>query len=150
MPKTILDALHYWQNLHETDIYNREDPHPFHVATGSSQGTRGQLKGSEDILALIFHWMDRFAGIPKAFWKATWSQMIVFETYLLYRFFWFPMAAKKGIISFSFSFSLSLHLSPLYLSHISLYILFPGAYVFPLLHQKLILDRGSVLVFLTV
>lgn len=61
VPKTILDAL---QNLHETNICNRGDPQPFHVATGRLQGTREQLNHSEDILALIFHWMSRFAGIP--------------------------------------------------------------------------------------
>lgn len=60
-----------------------------------------------------------------------------------------PHDSKKGILYFSFSFSLSLPLSPLYVAHIFQYrLLSPGGCFFPLLHQKLILDRDSVLVFL--
>lgn len=146
MLKNILDPLRYWQNLGEVDIYNGGDHHRFHVAAGSQQSTGGQLNPYEDILAHSSPWLEIFASTPEAFWKDTRSQMSVFETHLLYRFFWFPMAAKTEF--FWFSFSLSPCLSPPYITHISWYnVLFPEGYVVLLLHQKLILDRDNVLVF---
>lgn len=59
-----------------------------------------------------------------------------------------PWQQKKGILPFLLSFYLSLSLFPPYLPHVFWYkVLFPGGYVFPLLHQNLILDRENVLVF---
>lgn len=147
MPKNILNPLHYWQNLGEADIYNGGDHHPFHVAAGSWQSAGGQLNRYEDILAHSSPWLEIFASIPEAFWKDNWSHMTVFETHLLYRFFWFPVAGKKkkkkGILLIFF-FSLFL---PPSLTHISWYkVLFPEGYVVLLLHQ----NRGNVLVLLRV